>query len=115
MDRDTWCDQFVDEPKKRRPHVTDRLALTLALRHHDAKAHPRGAARQYDMGQRGESVPAAKRHSDGAPLAAIPHARSVAGVGQLSTQSGRSCTVEAVVRQRYLTNGRDFPVPRCPR
>jgi hypothetical protein len=61
MDRDAWCDQFVDELKKLRPHVSDRLARTLALHHHGAKAHPRDAARQYDKAQRGGPPPAKQK------------------------------------------------------
>jgi hypothetical protein len=58
MDRDTWCDQFVDELKKLRPHVSDRLARTLALHYYDAAEHPRDMARQYDKAQRVEAAPA---------------------------------------------------------
>jgi hypothetical protein len=36
MDRDTWCDRFVDELKKLRPHVSERLARTLALHQYKA-------------------------------------------------------------------------------
>jgi hypothetical protein len=56
MDRDTWCDRFVDELKKLRPHVSKRLARTLALHQYKADDHPRDAARRYDRAQRGESA-----------------------------------------------------------
>jgi hypothetical protein len=55
------CDKFVDELKKLRPRAGDRLAGTLALHHHDAKAHPRGVARQYDKAHRGEPPAPAKK------------------------------------------------------
>jgi hypothetical protein len=62
VDRDAWCDQFSDELKKLRPHVSDRLARTLALHQYDATAHPRVAAREYDARQRGtEPTPSKKR------------------------------------------------------
>jgi hypothetical protein len=51
MDRDEWCDQFSDELKKLRPHVSDRLARTLALHAFDANEHPRVAAREYHKRQ----------------------------------------------------------------
>jgi hypothetical protein len=56
VDRDRWCDDFVDELIKLRPHVSHKLARTLALHQYDAKEHPRDKARQYDKAQRGESA-----------------------------------------------------------
>jgi hypothetical protein len=61
VDRDAWCDQFSDELKKLRSHVSHRLARTLALHRYDAKAHPRDTARQYDKAQRSEVAPATKK------------------------------------------------------
>jgi hypothetical protein len=61
MDRETWCDQFSDELKKLRPHVSDKLARTLALHHYKPAEHPRDAARQYDKAQRGEPASSKKR------------------------------------------------------
>jgi hypothetical protein len=57
MDRDAWCDQFSDDLKKLRPHVSERLARTLALYQFDAKAHPRVAAREYHKRQEPGSAP----------------------------------------------------------
>ena len=51
MTRDEWVDQFRDELIKLRPHVSDRLAHTLALHAFDAKEHPRVAAREYHAKQ----------------------------------------------------------------
>ena len=53
VDRDRWCDDFVDELIKLRPHVSHKLARTLALHQYDAKEDPRDKARQYDKAQRG--------------------------------------------------------------
>jgi hypothetical protein len=51
MTRDEWLSQFADEPKKLRPHVGDRFALTLALLRYDQQEHPRVAAREYHQQQ----------------------------------------------------------------
>jgi len=51
VDRDRWCDDFSDELIKLRPHVSGKLARTIALHHFDAKAHPRVAAREYHARQ----------------------------------------------------------------
>jgi hypothetical protein len=58
MNRDDWLDQFSDELIKLRPHVSHRLARTLALQSYAADAHPRTAARDYDARQR-PAAPAA--------------------------------------------------------
>jgi len=60
MTRDDWCDQFIDELLKLRSHTGHRLAKTLALHQYNPAEHPRDMARQYDKGQRGESVPPVK-------------------------------------------------------
>jgi len=57
MDRDSWCDDFIDELLKLRPHTGHRLARTLALHQYDPKEHPRDRARQYDKAQRGGAAP----------------------------------------------------------
>jgi hypothetical protein len=64
MDRDAWCDDFSDELIKLRPHISHKLARTMALHHYDAKAHPRVAAREYHKRQEPGSAPklSAKRH-----------------------------------------------------
>ena len=51
MTRDDWLDQFTDELIKLRPHVSHRLARTLALQAYAADAHPRTAAREYHARQ----------------------------------------------------------------
>jgi hypothetical protein len=51
MDRDAWCDDFGDELIKLRPHISHKLARTMALHHYDARAHPRVAARDYHKRQ----------------------------------------------------------------
>jgi hypothetical protein len=51
MTRDDWLDQFSDELIKLRPHVSHRLARTLALHAYAADAHPRTAAREYHARQ----------------------------------------------------------------
>jgi hypothetical protein len=38
MDRDSWCDDFVDELLKLRPHISHKLARTMAPHHYHAKA-----------------------------------------------------------------------------
>ena len=50
--RDDWCDDFIDELIKLRPHATHRFAKTLALHQYDPAEHPRDRARQYDKAQR---------------------------------------------------------------
>jgi hypothetical protein len=63
MDRDAWCDDFSDELIKLRPHISHKLARTMALHHYDAKAHPRVAAREYHKRQEPglPATPAGKR------------------------------------------------------
>jgi hypothetical protein len=62
MDRDTWCDAFVDELIKLHPHVSRKLARTLVLNQYDSGEHPRDKARQYDKAQRPPlGTPAKKR------------------------------------------------------
>jgi hypothetical protein len=51
MTRDEWLDQFSDELITLRPHVSHKLARTLALQAYAADAHPRGAARDYHARQ----------------------------------------------------------------
>ncbi len=51
MTRDDWLDQFSDELIKLRPHVSHKLARTLALQADAADAHPRSAARDYPARQ----------------------------------------------------------------
>jgi hypothetical protein len=51
MTRDDWLDQFSDELIKLRPHVSHKLARTLALNAYAAEAHPRTAARDYHARQ----------------------------------------------------------------
>ena len=51
MTRDEWLDQFSDELIKLRPHVSHKLARTLALHAYSASAHPREAARDYHARQ----------------------------------------------------------------
>jgi len=51
MTRDEWLDQFSDELIKLRPHVSHKLARTLALHAYAADAHPRTAARDYHARQ----------------------------------------------------------------
>jgi hypothetical protein len=63
MDRDRWCNDFTDELIKLRPHISHKLAWTLALHHHDATAHPRDKARQYDKAQRSEQEPPKTKRS----------------------------------------------------
>ena len=57
MDRDSWCDDFVDELIKLRPHVSHKLARTMALHLFDVKEHPRVKAREYHKRQE-PSLPA---------------------------------------------------------
>lgn len=59
MTRDEWLDQFTDELIKLRPHVSHRLARTLALQLYAEQDHPRVAARDYHARQ--QPAPAAKR------------------------------------------------------
>jgi|EndMetStandDraft_4_1072995.scaffolds.fasta_scaffold31171_2 hypothetical protein len=62
MTRDEWLDQFSDELIKLRPHVSHKLARTLALHAYVAAAHPRTAAREYHARQQPAAAPvAAKR------------------------------------------------------
>ena len=56
MDRDSWCDAFVDELIKLRPHVSRKLVRTLALHQYNAAEHPRDMARRYDKAQRGDQA-----------------------------------------------------------
>ncbi|MCW5656203.1 MAG: hypothetical protein KIT60_00745 [Burkholderiaceae bacterium] len=66
MTRDDWLDQFSDELIKLRPHVSHRLARTLALQAYAADAHPRTAARDYHARQSAAApVAAAKRTKRG--------------------------------------------------
>jgi hypothetical protein len=66
MTRDDWLDQFSDELIKLRPHVSHRLARTLALQAYAADAHPRTAAREYHARQTPAApVVAAKRAKQG--------------------------------------------------
>jgi hypothetical protein len=51
MTRDDWLDQFSDELIKLRPHVSHKLARTLALQAYSDSAHPRTAARDYHARQ----------------------------------------------------------------
>ena len=51
MTRDDWLDQFSDELIKLRPHVSHKLARTLALHAYASEAHPRTAAREYHARQ----------------------------------------------------------------
>ena len=51
MTRDEWLDQFSDELIKLRPHVSHKLARTLALHTYNQSAHPREAAREYHARQ----------------------------------------------------------------
>jgi hypothetical protein len=62
MTRDEWLQQFEDELKKLRPHLTDKVAYTLALQAYDGKEHPRVAAREYHKRQQPPApAPARKR------------------------------------------------------
>ena len=54
MIRDDWCDQFIDELIKIRPHANHRFAKTLAL-HLYSTEHPRTAAREYHKRQEPQS------------------------------------------------------------
>jgi len=67
MTRDDWLDQFSDELIKLRPHVSHKLARTLALHAYAADAHPRTAAREYHARQQPAAAPAvsAKRAKRG--------------------------------------------------
>ena len=62
MTRDEWLDQFSDELIKLRPHVSHKLARSLALHSYSESAHPREAARDYHARQTPAApVVAAKR------------------------------------------------------
>jgi hypothetical protein len=58
MTRDDWLDQFTDELIKLRPHVSHKLARTLALQCYGEQEHPRVAAREYHARQ--QPAPAAR-------------------------------------------------------
>jgi hypothetical protein len=48
---------------KLRPHLSDKLARTLALQAYDAKEHPRVAAREYHAKQQPPQPAAAKKRA----------------------------------------------------
>lgn len=58
MTRDGWLQRFEDELKKLRPHLTGKVAYTLALQAYNEKEHPRVAARDCHKRQQ---PPAKKR------------------------------------------------------
>lgn len=51
MSRDEWLSQFTDELIKLRPHLSHKVAHTLALQAYSAQEHPRVAAREYHARQ----------------------------------------------------------------
>jgi hypothetical protein len=59
MTRDDWLSQFEDELKKLRPHLSGKIAYTIALQQYNDKEHPRDLARQYDKRLRPSPAPAA--------------------------------------------------------
>ena len=52
MTRTEWLQQFEDELQKLRPHLSGKIAYTIALQQFNDKEHPRDLARQYDKSQR---------------------------------------------------------------
>jgi hypothetical protein len=94
MDRDAWCDDFSDELIKPRPHVSHKLARTVALHHYGAKAHPRVAAREYDKRQRATAAAAA------APPAKKRRRRSARHVRQACGRPAAAVLVAPLVRRR---------------
>lgn len=62
MTRDEWLSQCEDELKKLRPHLSERIATTIALQlWSTGQDHPRLAAREYHAKQQPEPAPAVKR------------------------------------------------------
>jgi len=62
MTRDEWLQQCEDELRKLRPHLSSKLAGTLALQLYSTQEHPRVAASEYHARQQPPApAPAKKR------------------------------------------------------
>jgi hypothetical protein len=58
MTCDHWLSEFEDEPTKLRPHLSGKIADTIALQQFNDKEHPHELARQYDKKMRPPPAPA---------------------------------------------------------
>jgi len=60
ISRDAWVLKFTERLSELRPHLSDKVARTLALQQYKPQEHPRDLARQYDKAQR-SPAPAKKK------------------------------------------------------